>query len=251
MALTATASDSLISDIISDCRMVNPYIVQISPNKDNLRYSCQKIGTVDDFLPIVQSLQRQRTSFARTIIYCQRQLDCGTLYQLFAKTLGPEFTEPPGTLVSLPEYRLVDCFSKGTQQEVKDNILRQFTQLHSVLRVVICTAAFGMGVDCVGVTRVIHWGPPNDIETYIQQTGRAGRSGEPSECILQFGKGLMRYCDKKILQYVNNDSECRRTVLFSDFKMYKAYSRKCDCCDICASNCNCEICDKLLKSIKF
>lgn len=54
-----------------------------------------------------------------------------------------------------------------------------------------------------------------------------------------------------MLQYVNNESECRRTVLFSDFKMYKAYSRKCDCCDICASNCNCEICDKLLKSIKF
>ena len=129
-------------------------IVQISPNKDNLRYLCQKIKTVYDFLPILRSLQKQRTSFERTIIYCQRQIDCGTLYQLFAKILGPEFTELPGTLASLLEYCLVDCFSKGTQQEVKDNILRQFTQ-HTVLRVIICPAAFGMGVDCVGVTRVI------------------------------------------------------------------------------------------------
>lgn len=251
MALTATASDSLISDIIKDCGMVNPYTVQISPSKDNLRYSCQEIQSIDDFYPFVQLLQRNRTSFERTIIYCQRQIDCGALYQYFADILGPKFTEPPGTPISLPQYRLVDSFAKGTQQEVKDNILQKFTQPHSVLRVVICTAAFGMGVDCIGVTRVIHWGPPNDVETYIQQTGRAGRAGEPSECILRFGKGLMRYCDKTMLQYVKNEAECRRTVLFSDFKMYKVCSRKCGCCDICAKNCNCQVCQQLLRSIKF
>ena len=43
----------------------------------------------------------------------------------------------------------------------------------------------------LAILTIIHWGPHNDIETYIQQTGGAGCSGEPSECILRFGKGLI------------------------------------------------------------
>ena len=68
-------------------------------------------------------------------------------------------------------------FCKGTEDLVKDNIV---LKLLNQLRVLICTAAFGMGLDCAGVERVIHWGPPNDVETYIQQTGRCGRSRQKS-----------------------------------------------------------------------
>uniref|UniRef100_A0A1X7VK36 DNA 3'-5' helicase n=1 Tax=Amphimedon queenslandica TaxID=400682 RepID=A0A1X7VK36_AMPQE len=55
------------------------------------------------------------------------------------------------------------------------------------------------GVDCACVERVIHWGLPNDVETYIQQTGRCGRSGQKSQCILLFGKGLKQFVDKQML----------------------------------------------------
>lgn len=67
---------------------------------------------------------------------------------------------------------------------VKDSVLHQFTNASSKLRVLICTVAFGMGIDCVGVTYVIHYGPPNDVETYVQQTGRADRDGKESYCTL-------------------------------------------------------------------
>ena len=53
-----------------------------------------------------------------------------------------------------------------------------------MLRVVIATIAFGMGLDCPNVRRIIHWGPSNDVEAYIQETGRAGRDGESAEALL-------------------------------------------------------------------
>ena len=129
--------------------------------KKNLRYACQEIESIHDFMPLAKLLKRQWTYFTRTIIYCQRQIDCGQLFQLFKS----------GAPYSLAEYRLVDSFTKGTESHVKDSILRSCTESKSVLRLIICTAAFGMGINCVGVSRVIYWGPPNDVETYIQQTG--------------------------------------------------------------------------------
>ena len=138
--------------------------------------------------------------------------------------MGGALLDPVGSPAAILENRLVDIFCKGTEDQVKDNIICQITKPDSKLRVLICTAAFGMGVDCVGVERIIHYGPPNDIETYIQQTGQCGRNGQQSQCILLFGKGLKRYTDKQILAYCENETECRRNVLFKDFQLFQVKS---------------------------
>ena len=66
---------------------------------------------------------------------------------------------------------------------------------------------------------------PNNIETYIQQTGQCGRNGQQSQCILLFGKGLKRYTDKKMLAYCENETECRRNVRFKRFpKLFQVKS---------------------------
>ena len=99
-----------------------------------------------------------------------------------------------------------------------------------------------MGVNCTGVEQIIHFGPPNDIETYIQQTGRGGRDGELVYCTLLFTKGQSRFCDTKIRDYYENEHNCRRDVLFADFSTYNKHIRRCGCCDICASSCTCTQC---------
>ena len=81
-------------------------------------------------------------------------------------------------------FRLVDMFTACTTPVVKETILQSFCNSSRILPVVIATVAFGMGLDCPNVRRVIHWGPSADIEQYLQETGRAGRDGLPSSTTL-------------------------------------------------------------------
>jgi ATP-dependent DNA helicase RecQ len=250
MALTATASDTLMAHIINDIGMISPEIVQVSPEKKNLCYGVQEIVSASDtFEGLAKQLKSERMNFKRTLIFCQRQVDCGWLYQLFIKIMRCEITDPVGMDSALLQYRMVDVFTKATENAVKEHILTELKKNDSTLRLLICTAAFGMGIDCVGITRVIHWGPTNDVETYIQQTGRSGRNEEKSYCTLLYGKGLTRFTDKQMLSYCKSSVQCRRTLLFSDFKSFNANGNRCECCDICASKCNCINCTSTISNL--
>ena len=108
----------------------------------------------------------------RTLIFCLRYKECTEIYHCFKSGLGNAFTEPAGS-PDLSFFRLVDMFLGATAEDVKADILSSFRDAAGHLRVLICTSAFGMGIDCKGVERVYHWGPPDDIELYVQEIGRA------------------------------------------------------------------------------
>ena len=74
----------------------------------------------------------------------------------------------------------------GTQADVKDTIIRSFKSSTAPLRIVIATIAFGLGIDCTDVRQVIHLGPPEDIESYIQQIGRCGRDGKDCRALMLY-----------------------------------------------------------------
>ena len=63
----------------------------------------------------------------------------------------------------ISRFRLIDMFTHPTKKDVKDSIIRSFCQPDSHLRQVICTAAFGMGIDCPNVRQVVHWSAPADM----------------------------------------------------------------------------------------
>ena len=64
---------------------------------------------------------------------------------------------------------------------MKEKVLVSFCIQGGTLRVVLATTAFGMGINCPDIKRVIHWGPPSTLEQYAQESGRVGRNGNEAE----------------------------------------------------------------------
>ena len=72
---------------------------------------------------------------------------------------------------------LVEMLHSCTSEANKHNILESILSDNGTIRLLIATTAFGIGVDCQGVHRVIHFGPSKNVESHFQETGRAGRDG--------------------------------------------------------------------------
>ena len=245
VALTATATSKLRTQVALTLGMINEIVVSLSPCKPNIMYSTRTMTTISDtFLPMVERLRNERARFPRTIVYCRRYGDCAELYMLFKNALAADFTEPPGS-PNLPMFRLVDMYTSCTEEVVKQEIIKAFTH-NTKLRIVAATVAFGMGVHCYGVREVIHLGLPDDVESYVRETGRAGRDGSPALALLLLKPGGSRHTERSIVEYPINSTKCRRGVLFNNFDTYvhKDIMEKCLCCDVCAKLCLCGKCVK-------
>ena len=138
-------------------------------------------------------------------------------------------------------------FTSITENNHKSQILILFKS-ESNLRVVIATMAFGMGIDCQNVRQIIHVAIPDDVCSYIQETGRAGRDGAISMATLLKSR-TYHQVDDDIKQYVTNSTKCRRDILFGymDNYTYTDFDKMCLCCDVCAKSCVCGMCKEMLK----
>lgn len=90
---------------------------------------------------------------------------------------------------------------------------------------VICTNAFGMGLDVPDVRLVIHIHPPASVEDYLQEFGRAGRDGQPSVAVLFTGpkdEGLLRFMAKKTVEQANTDSATKQETLDAKYRAIDA-----------------------------
>lgn len=104
MALTATATQRLRTQVSTTLGMVDELVVCVSPYKENIMYAVGTFITITQtFRPMVERLRHERAKFPRTIIYCRRYEDCSDLYD-FKDKLGRDFTDPSGT-PDLPRLR--------------------------------------------------------------------------------------------------------------------------------------------------
>jgi ATP-dependent DNA helicase RecQ len=112
------------------------------------------------------------------------------------------------------------------------------------LRVLICTNAAGMGVNYSELYNVIHYGPPKEIDSFVQQMGRAGRDNTQSHDLIIFKSAQLKRVDNDMRDIVLSDS-CRRLLLMKSYMCNFAPDIKEHfCCDICERICKCgeEVC---------
>ena len=246
MALTATATKTSRKTICHVLGMMKPVVVAESPNKTNIKYSVlQKLSTIEEtFAPLMEEVRRARVNVDKTIIFCRTYDNVTRIYRFFKSRLGKGRTEPPG-LPDMACFRIVDMFTACTHVEVKNSIIDSFRNPSSHLRIIIATVAFGMGLDCPNVRRIIHWGPPDDVESYLQETGRPGRDGNAASAVMYYGGADIAGAKvtQQMRDYCKLKDSCKREFLLKDFDADEQPAvKKCSCCDFCSLSCTCVDC---------
>ena len=152
-----------------------------------MHYVENKTPLETTFSGVIDNVRVKRESCTRTVIFCQTRRQCASLYNTFKESLGVDFYLKKD---SNPKERLVEMYHSGSPTSVKKHIQGNIGVTEGHIRELLCTIAFGMVVDMKGVSRVIHFGPSKNIESYVQECGRAGREGQQSTCLLLYN-GLM------------------------------------------------------------
>ena len=160
IALTATATPKVQSDILKNLRITDATVFKSSFNRPNLYYEVRdKVDTEKDIIRFI----RQNPGKSG-IIYCLSRKKVEELAQLLSIN----------GIKALPYHAGLDA---KTRAENQDRFLMEDIQ------VIVATIAFGMGIDKPDVRFVIHYDIPKSIESYYQETGRAGRDGQEGICI--------------------------------------------------------------------
>lgn len=157
------------------------------------------------------------------------------LYTFFKNSFKQNMLDPCDA-PDLAKFRVVDMFHRYTDPEIKTSIISGFTaDTNSPLRIVIATVAFGLGIDCSGVHHVIHIGPQDDTESYIQETGRCGRDGSLCRATLLLWKRKPRTLHDNMKAYILNTTRCRRYLLFENMEGYTYKKLDSTCFDLCST----------------
>ena len=226
IALTATATPKVQSDILKNLGIPDAVIFKSSFNRPNLYYEIR--NKVEPEKDIVRFIRQNPGKSG--IIYC----------------LSRKKVEEMAAFLSINGVRALP-YHAGLDAKVRAENQDKF--LMEEIDVIVATIAFGMGIDKPDVRFVIHYDIPKSIESYYQETGRAGRDGEEGLCITYYSYKDIRKLEKfmqgkpvaeqeisrqllnEVVAYAES-GQCRRKLLLNYFG--EEYTQEnCGCCDNC------------------
>ncbi len=230
IALTATADRLTRDDILEKLELNNPAVFISSFNRPNIRYTVKRKSS-DVFARLLRFLDQKKDQSG--IIYC----------------LSRKSTERLAADLQMHGYKAAP-YHAGMDRAQRAKNQEMF--LRDEVRIIVATIAFGMGIDKSNVRYVVHMDLPKNIESYYQETGRAGRDGLDSEALLFYSPG--DFMKMKRFALIENNAEqseimlrkleemsrygelrsCRRKYLLNYFD--ENAGDNCGNCDVCLRN---------------
>ncbi|MFC3122929.1 DNA helicase RecQ [Agaribacter flavus] len=226
IALTATADTATQADILHQLNMHDPFVYRGGFDRPNIRYNL--LSKYKGFDQVVSFVEQQGGNGG--IVYC------GSRAKVDDLTLKLQHAGIP-----------CDGYHAGKSNDEREDVQNRF--LRDELQVVVATVAFGMGINKSNVRFVVHHDVPRSVESFYQETGRAGRDGMPAEALLLYDERDAARIKKWIadgatperfqiemqkfdaMQAFAESQTCRRQVLLNYFSDY--LGEPCGNCDIC------------------
>ena len=228
-AFTATATHRVQEDIIARLGLREPFLVRASFDRPNLFY---RVVPKEDPAKQIANFVRRHKGEAGIVYRTSRKSVEATAKDLVRRGIR-----------ALPYHAGLSADARVKNQDAFNR---------DEVEVVVATIAFGMGIDKSNIRYVLHGDLPKNMESYYQETGRAGRDGEPAECLLLFGRGdipKLRFfidqieheqermhalsCLNEMASYASVNVCRRRQVLQYFGEKYAEVS--CGACDICTN----------------
>jgi len=203
VALTATATSRVQEDITTQLKLSNPKTYKASFNRKNLFYQVKPKDNA--YYQLLQYLKGRKNDSG--IIYCYSRKSADEL----ANKLQKE------------GYRALP-YHAGLKSNLRTETQDKF--IKDDVEIIVATVAFGMGIDKSNVRFVIHYDLPKNLETYYQETGRAGRDGEESDCIIFFSRSDMG----KISYFIEQkEDETEKQIAYKKLRCMVAFCESGTC----------------------